>query len=54
MWDEVATAAGTVASWEGASAYGPGDYLVYNNPDGSDVYAVAKTTFEKMYEPVVD
>lgn len=54
VWAEVATEAGTVATREGGSAYEPGDYLVYNNPDGSDVYAVAKTLFEKMYEAVVD
>jgi squalene cyclase len=54
VWAEVATKAGTVATREGGSAYVPGDYLVYNNPDGTDVYAVAKTVFEKMYEPLPD
>jgi hypothetical protein len=54
VWAEVAITAGTVATREGASAYRPGDYLVSNNPGGSDVYAVAKTTFEKMYEPLSD
>ncbi len=50
----VATEAGTVATREGFTAYEAGDYLVYNNGEGADVYAVAGAKFEEMYEPVED
>ena len=51
---EIATEAGTVATREGSSAYEAGDYLVYNEADGSDVYAVGRAKFEAMYEPTED
>lgn len=51
VWAEVAPAAGEVRTKEGATHYEAGDYLVSNNPDGSDAYAVAKGDFERMYEP---
>jgi hypothetical protein len=52
VWAEQAEAAGSVPTKEGATAYTPGDYLVSNNEDGSDAWAVGKTKFEQMYEPV--
>lgn len=51
VWAESATAPGRVATNEGTTAYGAGDYLVSNNDDGSDAYAVSKAKFEAMYEP---
>ena len=51
VWAEVAPAAGEVRTKEGATHYEAGDYLVSNDPDGSDAYAVAKDDFERMYEP---
>src|SRR3954447_3974410 len=51
VWAEVAAAAGEVRTKEGATHYEPGDYLVYNEPDGGDAYAVARESFERMYEP---
>jgi hypothetical protein len=51
VWAEVATAAGDIRTKEGATHYEAGDYLVYNEPDGGDRYAVSKTVFERMYEP---
>jgi hypothetical protein len=36
---------------EGATAYRAGDYLVSNNRDGSDGYAVSARKFEEMYTP---
>jgi hypothetical protein len=50
VWAEIANAAGDVRTKEGATHYEPGDYLVYNEPDGGDGYAVSRTAFECMYE----
>jgi hypothetical protein len=50
VWAEVATTAGEVRTKEGSTHYEAGDYLVYNEPDGGDAYAVEKQTFEQMYE----
>jgi hypothetical protein len=51
VWAEVATAAGSAVTKEGVSHYAPGDYLVYNNEDGTDAYCVSAAKFEAMYEP---
>jgi hypothetical protein len=50
VWAEVARAAGEVRTKEGTTHYEAGDYLVYNEPDGGDAYAVSKDAFERMYE----
>lgn len=50
VWAEVAQAAGTVATKEGTTAYAAGDYLVSNNEDGSDGYAVGADQFHAKYE----
>ena len=49
MWCEVASEAGSVKTQEGTTAYEKGDYLVSNEADGGDAYAVAKDKFEAMY-----
>jgi hypothetical protein len=51
VWAERADAAGDVTTKEGATHYERGDYLVFNQEDGGDAYAVAKADFERMYEP---
>ncbi len=51
VWAEVAAEAGSLATKEGQSSYAAGDYLVYNNEDGSDAYCVNAAKFESMYEP---
>jgi hypothetical protein len=51
VWAEVAAEAGSLATKEGQSSYQAGDYLVYNNEDGSDAYCVNAAKFESMYEP---
>jgi len=51
VWAEVATHAGSVKTKEGQSHYQAGDYIVSNNSDGSDKYAVSATKFEQMYRP---
>jgi hypothetical protein len=50
IWAEVATHAGSVATKEGRSHYDAGDYLVYNNEDGTDAYCIGAAKFESMYE----
>ena len=50
VWAEVATESGSVVTKEGKSCYQAGDYLVYNNEDGSDAYCVSTAKFESMYE----
>jgi hypothetical protein len=50
IWAERAGAAGDVKTQEGSTHYEPGDYLVFNQEDGGDAYAVAKDKFEAMYE----
>jgi hypothetical protein len=50
VWAEVAAESGSVVTKEGKSSYEAGDYLVYNNEDGSDAYCVSAAKFESMYE----
>ncbi len=50
VWAEVAETDGVVKTHEGQTAYKRGDYVVSNNEDGSDAYAVSCDTFEAMYE----
>ena len=51
VWAERADDAGRVRTKEGATAYQPGDYLVSNNEDGTDAYAMPAAEFESLYEP---
>lgn len=50
VWAEVAAASGVVDTKEGRSHYQKGDYLVYNNRDGTDAYCVSAAKFEAMYD----
>lgn len=50
VWAEVATEAGSVTTIEGESNYKAGDYLVFNNEDGTDAYCISAEKFESMYE----
>jgi len=54
VWAEVAERPGKVKTNEGETAYEVGDYLVYNNEDGTDTYAVGAEKFESMYELAED
>ena len=51
VWAKVAEQPGQIATKEGVTHYQAGAYLVYNDPDGKDGYAVDAETFEKMYAP---
>jgi len=50
VWAEQAREAGSVKTKEGVTGYQPGDYLVSNDADGSDEYAIEKEKFESLYE----
>jgi hypothetical protein len=42
---------GAVRTKEGVTRYPAGAYLVFNDEDGQDAYAVTAPSFEAMYEP---
>src|SRR5262249_13942653 len=50
VWAEVAERAGIVETKEGVTRYQAGDYLVFNEEQGGDAYAVSAKKFEQMYE----
>jgi hypothetical protein len=50
VWAEMASESGIIHTKEGATAYSAGDYLVYNNPDREDGYAIGPDEFHKLYE----
>jgi uncharacterized protein len=52
VWAEAAVEAGRVRTQEGSTGYKAGDYLVFNQEDGGDAYAVEKAKFESMYEAI--
>ena len=52
VWAERVTAAGSISTKEGATAYQPGDWLVYNNADRIDGYAMTAAKFNELYEPL--
>jgi hypothetical protein len=51
VWASRATEAGSVKTKEGFTHYRPGDYLVSNDSDGSDEYAMTAEKFEDLYMP---
>lgn len=51
VWAWRATEAGRVKTKEGFTHYRSGDYLVSNNSDGSDEYAMKADKFEDLYIP---
>lgn len=50
VWAEVASCSGTIRTKEGSTAYDAGDYLVFNDPDRKDGYAMKPSTFRDLYE----
>lgn len=52
VWAEVAREAGAIPTKEGITHYEAGDYLVFNDPERKDGYAVGAEKFEEMYEPI--
>ena len=52
VWAERASAAGSVETKEGVTRYEAGDFVVSNDAEGDDSWAVAKDRFEATYEPL--
>src|SRR5262249_32698514 len=50
VWAEVASQPGKIQTKEGSTAFSPGDYLVYNDPDRKDGYAMRAAKFTELYE----
>lgn len=46
----MAVKSGKISTQEGETAYSAGDYLIDNNGDGSDCYAISEQTFHELYE----
>ncbi|MFN9622006.1 MAG: patatin-like phospholipase family protein [Cyanobacteriota bacterium] len=51
VWARQATSDGRVTTQEGHTHYVAGDWLVWNDPNGNDVYAISRDTFAELYEP---
>jgi hypothetical protein len=51
VWAEQAAQAGSVVTKEGRTHYQAGDWLVSNDEDGSDAYAISAAKFGALYEP---
>ncbi len=51
VWAEIAERDGHILTREGVTHYVAGDYIVYNDPEGKDGYAVSADSFKEMYEP---
>lgn len=49
VWAEVAQTDGKITTKEGFTHYRAGDYLVYNNADRTDGYALTKQDFDDAY-----
>lgn len=55
VWAEQAKSPGVIETKEGETHYGAGDYLVYNDAERRDGYAMKAETFHKLYEqPAID
>ena len=51
VWAEQAAKSGSIRTKEGSTKYSAGDWLVYNDPDREDGYAVSEEEFLRRYEP---
>lgn len=51
VWARRADSDGAIETKEGVTCYREGDYLVFNDPEGTDGYAVSAEKFESMYVP---
>ena len=50
VYAKAALEPGKIDTQEGETHYAAGDFIVYNNPDRSDGYAVSKEKFDALYE----
>ena len=54
VWAAKADSSGTITTKEGSTNYQKGDYLVFNDEEGRDGYAVSAQKFHSLYELVND
>ena len=54
VWAELTDKPGKIKTSEGKTAYAAGDYLVSNNPDGTDTYAISAEKFRELYDLAED
>ncbi len=52
VWARTVKKAGSILTKEGSTQYKKGDYIVYNDKDGIDRYAVSAKKFEELYEEI--
>lgn len=52
VWARKMTKGGSIRTKEGTTRYEKGDYVVYNDREGRDGYAVSSEKFEELYELV--
>ena len=52
IWAEVAVENGSIKTLEGSTDYKADDYLVFDQKEGGDGYAIKKQIFESMYEVI--
>lgn len=50
VWAEIAHADGSIKTKEGESHYRAGDYLVFNQEDGTDGYCIPAERFLALYQ----
>ena len=50
VWAQEADQPGTIRTIEGSTDYKAGDYLVSNDRQGVDSYAISRETFHSLYE----
>jgi hypothetical protein len=51
VWARKTNEAGTIVTKEGSTDYEAGDYLVFNDPEERDGYAMKAEKFDSLYEP---
>lgn len=51
VWARMAGESGEIRTREGLTTFRAGDYLVFNDPEEEDGWAVAPEKFEELYEP---
>ena len=52
IWAQMAEEPGRIKTKEGFTGYDAGDWVVANNEDGSDSYAIGPTYFHQNYEEI--
>ena len=54
VWAKPADSDGVILTREGGTHYRKGDYLVWNDPEGLDGYAISRDKFENLYAPLAE